>query len=104
MIVQAENPSPVDRDHLVHAVAEDEAAVERRDARPRQRQKLSVQVDDAVIGGCRAVHGAVPCNESALVRSGAQRSHWSMRRRLSHVRTKTFATPTPSSATTGYSP
>ena len=36
----------IDRDHLVDAVAEDEAAVEHRDPRLRQRHELAVQIDD----------------------------------------------------------
>jgi len=42
--VEAERPAVVHRHHLVDAVAEDEAAVEDRDLRLRQRQPFAVQV------------------------------------------------------------
>ena len=50
---QAEERAAVDRDHLVHAVAEDEAAIEHRDLRFGERHELAVQV-----AGLR--HGVLP--------------------------------------------
>jgi len=71
----------VDGDHLVDAVAEDEAAVERRDRDAIEGRELPVEVRDV---GC---HG----------------DHLNLSRRVSHPRDRNPATGTSSRATTGNS-
>ena len=46
MLVQAVRPAAVDRQHFVDAVAEQEAAVERRDPRLRERQQAAIEPDE----------------------------------------------------------
>ena len=46
VLVEQQRPPAVDRDHLVHGVGEEEAAVERRDARGLYREEFPVEIGD----------------------------------------------------------
>src|SRR5262249_25502495 len=86
MMREAERLAAIHRNELVHAVAVDEAAVEHRDVRLRDRQGLAVEVDDLVV----VAHLSLPY-------------FLNHKRTLSHVRPKKLASGTSSSAIIGNS-
>ncbi len=88
VLARAQCSAVVDRDHLVDAVAEDEAAVEGRDGDALERHQVAVEVGDARVGG-----GFGPLHGDRRKRS----------LRVSQPRDRKPATGTSSSATTGNS-